>query len=294
MNSPKHLLVPTDFSIDADHAAERAAMIAARAGASLDLIHVARTAPLEALRRLVAEVPADVEQRVLDKERSELRAKADAIEQRHATACGTHVVAGALMPELLGHAAAVGADLCLLGARGTSHLRHFLLGSTAERLVSRAPFPCLVIKQAPHAPYRNVLVPVDFSPASLQALLCAREVAPDAELVALHVFEVPFEGKLKFAGVEEEDILHFRNAAKKEAMQKLRELCDQASIPLDRISLRVIHGVPAHHIIEQEHAHHCDLIVIGRHDRNALEEFLLGSVARHVLAESRCDVLIAI
>lgn len=294
METPSHLLVPTDFSVDATHAAERAALIARQAAASMDLIHVASMSSLDALRRLVGEIPPDVGQRILDKEQSDLREIAKSIQEQHGLACDIHLACGMLVQELLGHATTLKSDLFVLGARGTSRLRHFLLGSTAERLVSRAPIPCLVVKKAPRAPYDRVLVAVDLSPASLRTLRCAHAVAPDAEFLVLHAFEVPFEGKLKFAGVEDEAILRFQHAARDEAMQRLRQLCDEAALPMEQVSLRTIHGDPSHHIIEQEHAYSSDLIVVARYEKDILEQLLLGSVTRHVLAESRCDVLIAV
>ena len=35
-----------------------------------------------------------------------------------------------------------------------------------------------------------------------------------------------------------------------------------------------------------------DLIALGKHKRPVLQEFLLGRVTRHVLADSRSDVLV--
>ena len=46
-------------------------------------------------------------------------------------------------------------------------------------------------------------------------------------------------------------------------------------------------------IVEQELEQACDLIVIGKHGRNVMEDLLLGSVTSHVLAESVGDVLVS-
>ena len=35
-----------------------------------------------------------------------------------------------------------------------------------------------------------------------------------------------------------------------------------------------------------------DLIVVGKHGAHIAEELLLGSVTKHVLAESQCDVMV--
>lgn len=42
----------------------------------------------------------------------------------------------------------------------------------------------------------------------------------------------------------------------------------------------------------QEQELDCDLIVMGKHGQGMLEELLLGSVTKHVLAESTGDVLV--
>jgi len=38
----------------------------------------------------------------------------------------------------------------------------------------------------------------------------------------------------------------------------------------------------------------CDLIVLGKHGESMVEELLLGSVTKQVLAESQGDVLVSI
>ena len=68
----------------------------------------------------------------------------------------------------------------MLGARGAGFVRRIALGTTAERLLRTTRRPLLVVKQKAHERYRRVLVPVDFSPSSAQALALARRVAPDA------------------------------------------------------------------------------------------------------------------
>ena len=46
-------------------------------------------------------------------------------------------------------------------------------------------------------------------------------------------------------------------------------------------------------IVQQEQEQDCDLIVVGKHGRNAVEELLLGSTTNMVIAESSCDVLVS-
>ncbi len=294
MATLNRLLAATDLSDPARHAADRAARIAGETGASLDLVHVASLAPLEELRRFAANIPAELEQRILDAAREEVRELAAALLQHHGVSAGVRVVSGPLLAQLAAQADETSADLIVLGAHGASFMRHLLLGSTAERMISRASRSMLVVKQTAHERYRNVLVPVDFSPSSVPALRHARAVAPSAEIVLLHAFEVPFEGKLRFAGVDDDTVRHYRLAAKQEALQKLRALCDEAELPRHAARLMVLHGDPSRRIIEQEQEQDCDLIAIGKHGESILEDLLLGSVTRRVLSESQCDVLVSV
>lgn len=290
----RRLLAATDFSFFGSYAVNRAALIAKESGANLDLMHVATLAPLERLRLGVVRTHADLEQRVLDVAKDELRQTGAAILEHHGISSSVQVASGSLFQELTGHADALPADLVVLGVRGTTPVRRLLLGSTAERLVGKVRCPVLVVKQLPQEEYRSVLVAVDFSAASLPALLAARTIAPEAEISLLHVFEVPFEGKLRFAGVDEDEIRYYRSSARQDALHKLRTLCAEAQIPSQDIRLIVMHGSPLPNILVQERMHDCDLIVMGKHGENMLEELMLGSITRHVMAESHCDVLISV
>lgn len=296
MPTLKHILAATDFSAMAGHATERAALIARDTRASLDLIHIATPALLEKLRRLAQDFPAlaEAEQQLLDSARRELSKQAAAILERHGIPSDTCVASGTLINELAGRADAIGAGLIVLGFCGAGLTRHFLLGSTAERLVTKAPCPVLVVKNGTDRAYRSVLVPVDFSPVSLPVLLRARAIAADAEISLLHVYEAPFEGKLHHAGVGQEALRKYRIDARRDAMHRLHSLCQAAGIPEKGVRLLAIHGNPSHSIVAQEALRRCDLIVMGKQGENMFENLFVGSVTRQVMTKSRCDVLICV
>ncbi|CAG4883177.1 Universal stress protein family 4 [Georgfuchsia toluolica] len=293
MTKLNHLLAATDLSAPARHAAERAALVSKETGAPLDLLHVADLAPLEKFRQLMGESPEELKLRLLDTAKEKLRELAEALLKQHGVSAGARVVFGPLLAELFKEADAMATDLIVCGARGESFMRHLLLGSTAERMLSRTKCPLLVVKQAAHEPYRTLLLPVDFSPASLQAIKNARAVAAHAEIVMLHVFEVPFESHLRYASVDDDTIKHYRTIARQEAVRKLHALSEEAGLPPYATRFVVVHGAPSLRIIEQEQEQNCDLIVMGKHGESALEDLLLGSVTKRVLAESQCDVLVS-
>ncbi|NMG29636.1 universal stress protein [Aromatoleum evansii] len=289
-----HLLAATDLSAPARHAVERAALVSRETGTPLDVLHVADLAPLDRLRHLMGNSADDLKQQVLKSARERLHELVGALQNHYGITADAHIAFGSLLAELGKAVDASAADLIVCGARGESFLRHVLLGSTAERMLSRATCPMLVVKQAAHEPYRSVLVPVDFSASSLQAICNARLIAPQAQIVLLHAFDVPFEGHLRYAGVEDEVISGYRLQAKQEAIQNLNDLSEQAGLPPYEARLIVLQGHPSTHIIEQEQEADCDLIVMGKHGQSMLDEFFVGSVTKHVLAESQCDVMVSV
>ena len=290
----QHILSATDLSAHARHATERAALICRDTGAHLDLLHVANLGPLERLRELMGIGPADMETHILNAAQKNLLDLAASVHQRYGVTAGIHVVAGALLPKLAEEANARAADLLVCGAKGESGIRHFTLGTTASRMLSTTTRPMLVVRQQAHEAYRRVLVPVDFSPSSLRTIQQARRIAPHAEIVLLHVFDVPFEGQLRYANVEEDTIHQYRILARQEATLKLQALRDASGLSARDSHLAVLHGDAASRIIEQEQETDADLIAMGKHGENLLEDLLLGSVTKHVLAEAQGDVLVSV
>ena len=292
MNSLTRILAATDLSAPARHAVARAFSVAAATGAQLTLLHVLDQMGLERLRALLGGSAQAVEQRLLDEARQRLGQMVAELGPRHGVGAGVHLVSGRVLAVILDEADAQDAQLVVLGARGEGHLGRMLLGTTAERLLRRSIRPMLVVKQFPHEAYRRVLVPVDFSPWSRQAVELARAVAPTAELILLTAFEAPFEAKLRYAGVEEDVLNRYLAAARQEALAGLHDLAAEVGLGTGQVRLHVQHGDASRVILVQEQELDCDLIVMGKHGQGMIEELLLGSVTKHVLAESVGDVLV--
>ncbi|MEZ5608931.1 MAG: universal stress protein [Rhodocyclaceae bacterium] len=293
MTPIRNILAATDLSPLARHAVMRAALVASGLGARLSLQHVVSFGAFDALRQLVDADAAGMQQTLLDEMRGEVMRLAGELEARHGVQSELHMVVGNVLAEINSHADAIDADLIVMGARGAGFLRELLVGSTTERVLGKTTRPLLVVKQMAHEPYRRVLVPVDFSPRALEALRLAQRVAPQAEYVLLHAFEVPFEGKLRYAGVEESALASLRVNARREATARMNELVAAAGADENRVRRIVVHGEASTQVLEHEQAQDCDLIVIGKRGQGLIGEMLLGSVTKHILAQSAGDVLVA-
>ena len=293
MTSAQTILVATDLSAPARHAVERAFHLAASTGSELCILHAMELDALDSLREILGDDVFEVKAALNGDARTRLeQLTGDAAIRRGVTA-RTCVVDGNPLATIAAEADALDAHLVVLGARGESFLRHALLGSTAARLLRKSSSrPVLVVKQAPHEAYRSVVVAVDFSPVSLQAIRLARSWAPNADLVLLHAFELPYEGKLTFAGVDEQVIRQYVTNESEVRRKRLHELAAAAGLAAIDYSARIVRGDPAQQIIAMEQEVDADLIVVGKHGSHIAEELLLGSVTKHVLAESQCDVLV--
>ena len=298
MDRPRPIVSATDFSAPSRHAAWRAALLARAAGAPLTLVNTLGGTALDDLRRWLtqADSTADAEQAAFAMEaeaRQRLQALADELGQRHGIPVQTELATGHVVDQVTRHADAVDAGLLVTGTRGAGFLRGALLGSTAERIAKRSARPVLMVRQLPHEPYRRVLVPVDFSDWSQAAIQLARRVAPEATLVLMHAVELPYEGKMRVAGVNGEVMARYVHSARQEAESRLRALAAEAGLGDAQVRLSMPGGAdPWMLIVQEEQEQDCDLVVIGRQGRHALDELLLGSTTRMVLAEGSADVLV--
>lgn len=292
MNTLNSILAATDFSAPARHAADRAARMAHETGAKLTLMHAVSGRTLEELRQWLG-VGHAAETQLLEDAEQQLRELAVKLDSAQRVKTQTHLATGPVIAEIERAADAAQAALVVLGARGTGFMRRLVLGTTSDRLLKHSHRSVLVVRQTPHEPYRRVLVAVDFSPWSVHAIALARRAAPNARLVLLHAFEVPFEGKLRVAGVDTATIEHYRRQAGTLATQQMHHIAQQAGLAPDHWDARVIEGEPWQRIVEQEQECDCDLVVLGKHGRSAAEDFFLGSVTRSVLTEGSTDVLVS-
>lgn len=289
MNTLASIVAAIDFSEQARSAAERAALIAQEQRATLRLLHVVSSSSLDDLRNLVRGSAA-VEESVLDEAHATLREAADALRNKTGVTAQKEVVTGQVIAVI--RAAAEEADLLVLGARGTNPLRDLVLGTTAERLLRICRRPALVVKRAPKGAYGRVIVPVDFSSYSAPALAMAGLVAPHARISILHAFRVPFEARLRIAGATDDAIRRYCDEQRQDAVERLDRLITECLPRAQRAACIVEQGDPSPVILAQAQTQAADLIVIGKQGQSRAEELLLGSVTRHVLTGSTCDVLV--
>ena len=159
--------------------------------------------------------------------------------------------------------------------------------------LTRCSGALLVVKRPVAGPYRNVLAALDLEPGSEQVLAAAHALAPQARVTAAHAYDVPFEGALHRSGVGAGDIDRHRGEALREALARIEQVATRVAGPAHEVLPMSARGHPVPFLLEAAASTNADLVAVARRRRGAVERFWLGSVAKAVLADAPCDVLVA-
>lgn len=288
MHIPLRILAATDFSCAADQAVQRAAMLAQQLGAELTLLHV--VSPLALYPGMESGPETDIWAAACERTAAgQLDALAEVLRSRYGIAVQTAQRIGRAYRQIADHAAAMGAGLVVLGARGENSLARLLLGSTTWRVLRVRKDPVLVVRNAPVEAYRRSLAAVDFSPDSHAALAWAAHLSVDGSAEALHVLPDEDERHLRGAGLSAEAVrqrrVDMRAIAKNLMANLLADMPAQAAGHIET-------GPAAKIILERAAERRADLIVLGRQGAGGLEQWLLGSVSKDVAQAADCDVLL--
>lgn len=285
------IVVATDFSARANRAVKRAARLALEHNAALHLLFVLERQPLDTLRYLIALRSDDTEDRLLASVKSRMSELAELLHSRYGVPAQFRVAEGTSYAEIVAAVDNEGADLLVIGAHGEHYLHDMLFGTTASKVIRTVTAPVLIVRNEEADPYANVLAAVDFSFRSARAMRLARELAPETTICALHAVEVPFEARLRAAGLSDDVIQQYRSQVLLEGRERMAEfLARLADLGAVRPMLEYGHAPVV--MAEQRQRFYPDLVVAGRRGEAAEVEVLLGSVTKHIVYEAGCDVLV--
>lgn len=289
----KKILAATDLSDYSLRATTRAAMLCADLKCdTVDLLTVKEARLPEALGLVLKSTPAAVESILVERSLRELQLISDQLHDNYGIYCTTTVRFGQPEKEIIARADELSADLTVIGMRGRNFFTDLFIGNTADKLARMTKIPLLVVKNQATRAYRKVLVPVDFSENSRCAARMALKIAPDAHVIFLHVFDVVIEEQMRYMNVPADTISQYDIKAHEDARRDLNQFIADLQIENHSHSRTVIFGNPGHIVCDYARTMEPDLIVLGKHGRSRFEEFLLGSVTRHAIDQTSCDILV--
>ena len=277
----RKILVPTDFSENAQAALETASSLARAFGASIHLLHVVQMPVLPTFPEAAPVVPVTFWQelrehalRNLEKEKARLVGAG--------VKCELEVIEDVPGFAIAAAAERAKADLIVMGSRGLTGLKHVLLGSVAERTVRSAPCPVLTVKHGGELRLRTILVAMDFSPAAHRALELAQTLAKKggpAHVILVHAYYVPVELEqyMIARGKAIPDILS------PEATRDLEAIITKLQAAGLSCEYVAAAGAPESVIADVARDKKVDLIALGTHGRRGLSHMFMGSVAESVV-----------
>ncbi|MCW8804632.1 MAG: universal stress protein [Ignavibacteriaceae bacterium] len=291
----KKILFPTDFSRCAEQALAYAVLLAEKYGAEIHVLHIVT---------LFEDQPSAISEGISETEEM-IRKLEDIAEKQLNKVVDSHgaddmkIIALSkrgisAAPVILEYASDNNIDLIVMGTHGRRGIEHLLLGSAAEEVVRMSPCPVFTVRETKQTidteTVNNILVPVDFSDHSKNALRHASEIAQsyNARLQVLHIIEDTMHPAFSLTGKSSifDLIPGIENDCRKRTENMLKEI-----VP-DKVNSNVYikGGRASSDIIKFAKENSTDLIVIATHGLTGLEHMLLGSVTEKVVRMAHCPV----
>jgi nucleotide-binding universal stress UspA family protein len=198
---------------------------------------------------------------------------------------------------ILLHAGSRKPDLIVLGSNKRSGFERFRFGSVAETVAREAAPPVLVVPAeagavaASEPPFRNILVAIDFSDGSGDAIARALAMANgESRVTVMHALNgVPFELAHRYAYHLMEP--EYQRSLARAARRRLAALIPSGTAAAGRVHTRVVTGDTAAAISRVAADIGADLILVGVTARGAIGRLVMGSTAARVMRTAGRPVL---
>lgn len=205
-----------------------------------------------------------------------------------------YVLFGDASDQLIRVAQEKGGDLLMIGATGRGAVLRALLGSTAEDLTRKSPFPVWISRDAPHT-LQTIVAAVDGSEESLGIVQTALALAKDndAKLMIVHAYP-DLNSSPVFSMAEMHAQNHVQESHLERAQKVLNDLriatqWDASGVDVEPF---VVPGRASKALTTLAEDKGADLIVLSSHGHSALYRFALGTTTSRVIRTSPCDVLV--
>jgi nucleotide-binding universal stress UspA family protein len=301
----RNILVPVDFSEISEPAIETAEQLAKRFGAAVHLVHVHEyyypigfIAPGAPVPMSMMAFREDTTEQIADRFK--------ALAGKHGIPT-THCHVRNEIPVFNGVckvARQINANLIVTPTHGYTGVTNFLEGGHAERLVQHSPCPVWVARNREKKSRRvatngkasgridRILIPVDFSQSSFQALEYAIEFAERvaAKLIVFHAVNLGYAFTADGYGMC--DLSNLVEAARQGVEHQMQEFLKLAKFRGVKFEVGVKVGSPVSEICAFAEQRDVDLIITATHGRTGLKHLLMGSVAEHVVRHADRPVLV--
>jgi len=278
-----NILCATDLLPKSESAIDRAGILADQLGADLSLLHV--VPPTES---------REMAEQDLQRAKEKLKARVTRPLWRFGPPPSVLIRQGSPKRELIETLRDTKPDLIVLGRHRPRLFRDSLAGTIAAEVLGERKCPVLVVDSIALGAYRNIVLALDRTHASAEAVRVAEATVLNDGLraVVVHAYPPAYDGMLIGAGITGEVLPGNPQDSSSTANVVLRALLTGVTHDVSRYGLIIEHATPTAAISKVVSRLNPDLLVLGTRGRGRLKRALLGSVANRVVARVHCDVLV--
>jgi nucleotide-binding universal stress UspA family protein len=192
-------------------------------------------------------------------------------------------------------------DLIIMATHGRSGITRWWMGSVAEKVISEATAPVLLIRSKRRKTkgtvdklesIHKILAPLDGSDIGEVALPYAEAVAANSRATINLIQIISPPGTVEANLLGGPDWRKFVNAMRDAGESYLKSIAERLNGKDIKVICEVLTGDPADKIVEYATAQGVNLIAMSTHGRTGLSRWVLGSVADKVLHEARIPILL--
>ncbi|MCJ1885801.1 universal stress protein [Pseudomonas sp. LA21] len=279
----KSLMVATDLSGRSEKALHRAAALAKRFACPWTVLYV-----------VDEDQPAALVEQEATQVRMMLEARLVELTEWAGSSPKLMVERGDPNQRILSAAKSQDVELLVMGAHRKSVLRDIFVGTTVERVLRAGQLPVLVVNQPARGEYRDLLLALDISHASANAVNVAGTLGllDGAVRRGVYAFSPLAKGMMQYSGVSEERVDEFVGTETRQAVEELKTFLHDEQLD-DRIDEQLVAvGLPGNVLQRMVDKHRPDLLVMGTRGMGGIKRALIGSVADYALRELDCDILV--
>ncbi|MDP3555982.1 MAG: universal stress protein [Bacteroidota bacterium] len=271
----KTILVPTDFSKNADNALEYAIEIAKKEKANILLLHAFH------ITYIYPDVPIQyASEEIHEAEEAankKLKKLCSKVISDGEITCESICKQGMVVHTILEITKKKKVDLIVMGTKGASGIKEFLFGSNTARVIEKSKRPVIAVpEKAAFSPIKNITYASDYESNDIKSLTKLVDIARlfGAKITVLHVYYK------KFSSDEEDKYMNrFKNKVK-------------SKIQYTKIGYKIIYGNSVFEALEKHVQNDSpDLLSMSTHERGILDKIFGASLTKAMAYHSKVPLM---
>lgn len=301
---PAKILLATDGSKEAEHAASVATELAKSTNSELHVVLVEEL-PYAYDAPAVSSPASGFFVEVHKRARRQLDAELVKVRSVGGRVAQAHLRVGTAAREIAALAEEIGAGLIVMGSRGLGGVRRALMGSVSLSTVHHAHCSVLVVRGSGHQEEERyvpgrILLAYDGSKESSAAAKVAAEItnATGSQLHLLHVVaNEPYPPPFDYVSYEEPEVWEAWEGSLERDEEQARSFVEEQAQRMEAQGAKVAEahlsfGKPDNEIVRLAEDLNAGFVVVGNRGRGGIRRTLMGSVSDSVVRYAHCPVMV--